>query len=312
MATYDMLDENGDIVSFDDSWGPAYNPSPDSDYSTWANYGSTDTGSWGDLGTGSGGTGSGSGAGSNVFPVGDTGSGLSGLFSGLSVSDLTKLGVLGTTAVGSVLDGQTPASTTTVNTDLPDWYTQAAQSTILKGMAAPEYTTFMDQPGALQRTTDLSSYISPYVQATLDPTLTQLGQDYSRAGDTLDANASKTGAFGGSRNILEQSLLNDSYLKAKTGATANAYGTAYTNAQSAYGKDQSIQYDDWINQYKSPLQTAGVMATTLGAVKPEGVKTTTSSTDTGSTWDQLYGLGTQLYGLGADSKAPAVTPAVTV
>jgi len=46
------------------------------------------------------------------------------------------------------------------------------------------------------------------------------------------------------------------------------------------------------------------MGTTLAAVKPDATTTTSTGTTGGSTWDKLYGLGTQLYGLGTSAGKP--------
>lgn len=292
---------SGDVVDSDyaGEWGPLKG---DPNYEDWSS-GALDTGAWGPLDYEPGYTGwvegdSATGAGAGVLDWLKQATGMSG-------ADLAKLGVFGGLKAGQVFGGTGPSNTTTQSYTQPAWYTDAAKATLLKGMQLPEYKSFLTQPGALQRTTDLAPYINPYIKASLDPTIARLEDVSARDINALNARAATTGAFGGSRNILEQNLTKERRDKAIAEATGGAYSEAFKNAQTAFGADRTTSYDDWLNQFKSPYQQAGSMATTLAAVKPEATISRTGTESQGNAWDKLYGLGTQLYGFGENSKAPA-------
>lgn len=97
-----------------------------------------------------------------------------------------------------------------------------------------------DISGIKQYNSDnIKSYMDPYVQATLNPILTQENINY--AGQRSALENSKAGAFGGDRSALQEYSLETAHSQADEKAIGDAYSQAYTNAQSAFFQDQNKQ-----------------------------------------------------------------------
>lgn len=85
-------------------------------------------------------------------------------------------------------------------------------------------------------TSNLQSYMNPYVSSVLTPELTQENINYNAQQSAL-AN-SKAGAFGGDRSALAAEGLNYVHSQTIASDVGNAYSQAYTNAQTAFFNDQ--------------------------------------------------------------------------
>jgi soluble lytic murein transglycosylase-like protein len=77
----------------------------------------------------------------------------------------------------------------------------------------------------------VGAYMNPYIQNALNPSLQLLNQQYGIAGQNQQAQATKAGAFGGSRASLENSLNQQNQMLAQNQLVGNAYNQAYGNAQ---------------------------------------------------------------------------------
>jgi hypothetical protein len=78
----------------------------------------------------------------------------------------------------------------------------------------------------------MSQYMNPYLQNTLAPSQQLLNQQYGIAGQQAAGQATASGAFGGSRNALQQGLNAQNQMLAQNQLVSNAYNNAYTNAQT--------------------------------------------------------------------------------
>jgi hypothetical protein len=81
-------------------------------------------------------------------------------------------------------------------------------------------------PGAV------GAYMNPYIQNVLAPQQQLLNQQYGIAGTQAAGQATGSGAFGGSRNALQQNLNAQNQMLAQNQLSSSAYNTAYTNAQN--------------------------------------------------------------------------------
>jgi hypothetical protein len=79
--------------------------------------------------------------------------------------------------------------------------------------------------------TAMSQYMNPYLQNTLAPAEQLLNQNYGIQGAAQQGAATQQGAFGGSRNALQQGLNQQNQMLAQNQLIGNAYNNAYTNAQ---------------------------------------------------------------------------------
>jgi len=78
----------------------------------------------------------------------------------------------------------------------------------------------------------VGAYMNPYIQNALNPALQLANQQYGIAGTQMAGQATGAGAFGGSRNALQQNLNAQNQMLAQNQLIGNAYNTAYTNAQN--------------------------------------------------------------------------------
>lgn len=86
--------------------------------------------------------------------------------------------------------------------------------------------------GSLNPAASTSSYMNPYVSATLAPTLQNLGITQQQQTAQLGGNAAMSGAFGGSNQGVQQALLDNYDQQNVTNATGAAYDNAYSAAQT--------------------------------------------------------------------------------
>jgi hypothetical protein len=78
----------------------------------------------------------------------------------------------------------------------------------------------------------MAQYMNPYLQNTLAPAQQLLNQQYGIAGQQQASGATAAGAFGGTRNALQQSLNAQNQMLAQNQLVGNAYNQAYNNAQT--------------------------------------------------------------------------------
>ena len=105
-----------------------------------------------------------------------------------------------------------------------------AGSNIGMGLAGAQsgfsYGQNAQNPGAVQ------SYMNPYLQATLDPAMQLLNQQYNQQGAYEQGAATNAGAFGGTRESLMQGLNNQNRNLAANQLVSNAYNQAYNTANT--------------------------------------------------------------------------------
>ena len=78
----------------------------------------------------------------------------------------------------------------------------------------------------------VSSYMNPYLQASLNPQLQLSNQQYGIQSAAQQGAATQAGAFGGSRNALQQSLTQQNQMLANNQLIGQGYNTAFNNAQA--------------------------------------------------------------------------------
>jgi hypothetical protein len=77
----------------------------------------------------------------------------------------------------------------------------------------------------------VGAYMNPYIQNALNPSLQLLNQQYGIAGQQQQGQATRAGAFGGTRASLERGLNQQNQMLAQNQLVGNAYNQAYGNAQ---------------------------------------------------------------------------------
>lgn len=82
-------------------------------------------------------------------------------------------------------------------------------------------------------------YMNPYLKASLDPQLAEIQRQYDITGTQEQGNATKAGAFGGSREAIMAAENQRNKNTAMNQAIGTGYNTAYNNAQQQFNADQA-------------------------------------------------------------------------
>jgi hypothetical protein len=136
---------------------------------------------------------------------------------------------------------QQAAQEQTANLQVPGQFGAATQMTGVGGLgtlgtarqeaqAGNRYNQMATNPNAM------GAFMNPYVQNSLQPQLNLIAQQGGIQGSQQQGAATQAGAFGGSRNALQQSLNQQNTLLAQQQAIGQGYNQAYNQAQ------QSMQY----------------------------------------------------------------------
>lgn len=104
-----------------------------------------------------------------------------------------------------------------------------------------------------------SQYMNPYTQSVIDTTNAQIDRNLGQTQQATNAGAVQAGAYGGTRQAVQNSMntLNANQVKAQT--TAQLQDQAYNNAQTQYNADQSRALTA-----ATANQSAGLQAANLG------------------------------------------------
>jgi hypothetical protein len=117
--------------------------------------------------------------------------------------------------------------------------------------------------------TDLTGYMNPYTQAVLDPALEDLARRADLQRNQMNANAARTGSFGGSRNMLGQMELERNTMGEMGRLSANERARAYNEAVNQFRTDQRAI--PAMYAAAQGLQGAGMQGyTNLGAYQLQG------------------------------------------
>jgi hypothetical protein len=105
------------------------------------------------------------------------------------------------------------------------------------GMAGTNYNAMATDPRSI------NAFMNPYIQASLAPQLALANQQYGIAGQQEQSNAARSGAFGGSREALMNSLNAQNQMLAQNQLIGQGYNNAFNAAQQAqqYGAGLGLQ-----------------------------------------------------------------------
>ena len=87
----------------------------------------------------------------------------------------------------------------------------------------------------------VNAQLNPYTQNVIDTTNSDLQRQNQIANTNNDASATQVGAYGGTRNAVQDSLTNEGYARAMATNTANLNQSNYTNAQQQALAQQQLQ-----------------------------------------------------------------------
>jgi hypothetical protein len=132
----------------------------------------------------------------------------------------------------------------------------------------------------------VNQYMNPYLQQSLQPQLDLMAQQNDIANQKANSQAAQQGAYGGSRQMVQNNLNDQSNKLAQANLIGQGYNTAFNNAQANIGKASDLSLQG--------LQT-GIQGANTGL---QGVNTQLSGTAQG-----MQGAGVGLSGVGAATNA---------
>jgi hypothetical protein len=120
--------------------------------------------------------------------------------------------------------------------------------------AGGNYNRMATDPSAMQ------AFMSPYAQAVIDPTLRENQRQFDIANTGRQAAAARSGAFGGSRQAIEQSEAQRNLGTLQSDTQAKGMQNAFQNAQQAqqYGANLGLQGYGQANQAAQNLGALGM------------------------------------------------------
>jgi hypothetical protein len=136
---------------------------------------------------------------------------------------------------------QNQALNTTANLQTPQQYQDASQMAAMSGMGALQagrnYAMQATNPYVTQ------AYMNPYVQASLQPQLQEMQRQYDITGTKEMSDATRAGAFGGSREALMAAENQRNKNMAMNQAIGQGYNQAFQQAQQAqqFGANLGLQ-----------------------------------------------------------------------
>ena len=132
----------------------------------------------------------------------------------------------------------------------------------------------------------VNQYMNPYLEQSLQPQLDLMAQQNDIANQKANSQAAQAGAYGGSRQMVQNSLNDQSNKLAQANLIGQGYNTAFNNAQANIGKASDLSLQG--------LQT-GIQGANTGL---QGVSTQLAGTAQG-----MEGAKTGLAGVGAATAA---------
>lgn len=132
---------------------------------------------------------------------------------------------------------QQQAQSSAANLQTPGQYGAATGLTGLAagssmGLAGQEAQTGRNLAQASTNPAAVGAYMNPFIQNALNPAQQLLNQQYGMQGAAQQGAATQAGAFGGSRNALQQGLNEQNRMLAQNQLVGNAYQNAFGQAQN--------------------------------------------------------------------------------
>jgi hypothetical protein len=145
----------------------------------------------------------------------------------------------------------------------------------------------------------VNQQLNPYTQSVIDSSNAELQRQNQIANANNDASATQVGAYGGTRNAVQDALTNEAYSKTIAQNTANLNQANYTNAQSqALAQQQLAQSAQQSNQsagLQQALGAAQIGNQSAGVVQNAGTLSNQSGTALGLLGTQQQSVAGQGY-----------------
>jgi len=153
-------------------------------------------------------------------------------------------------------------------------------------------------------------YMSPYAQQAIDPTLRENQRQFQIASTGRQAAATRAGAFGGSRQAIEQSEAQRNLGRLQSDTQAVGMQNAYQNAQQQFNADQARRQQSMLANQQAGLTTGqanlGSALQTQGLGAQQNLQSQLANQQAGLTTGQAnLGSALQTQGLGSGQSMQA-------
>jgi len=118
----------------------------------------------------------------------------------------------------------------------------ASKANALGNYAPGQFSEYGYGPARQFTGAEVNQYMSPYMQNVVDYQKAGAIQDYDRLRGSRNARAVQAGAFGGSRQGVQEALAEEALTKQLGGIEATGRQAAYEQAASQFGADRSAQF----------------------------------------------------------------------
>jgi len=169
----------------------------------------------------------------------------------------------------------------------------AAQGNIQRAQELGQYDTgqfseFDFDPTRQFTGEEAQRYMSPYIQNVLDVQKSRAVEDFERMRGSRNAQAVSAGAFGGSRQAVQEGMAEEALLKNMADIDASGYQSAFDRASQLFGTDRAAQFATQQAQAEElgRVQTGTEASRQFGA--GQGIAAIQAS---GAAAGQLAGLG---------------------
>lgn len=110
------------------------------------------------------------------------------------------------------------------------------------GQPGYEFSQYQFDPTQTFSGDVISQYMNPYMQNVVDIQKQQAASDYQIAQNQRNAQAASAGAFGGSRQAVQEAMAERDLLNRTNQIQAEGLANAYTDAQRMFGEDRAAQF----------------------------------------------------------------------
>lgn len=148
------------------------------------------------------------------------------------------------------------------------------QQQAFTGIASLDPNAGSFTPGSFTDEGVASTYMNPYVQQALNPTLDEMQRQAEIRRMSDASRLTQAGAFGGSRQAIIESELNRALMDDITGATYKAYADAYDKGANQYNTEQNLglrstmqNYGNTMDYYNNLMNLGG----TQRGIEAEGI-----------------------------------------
>lgn len=125
----------------------------------------------------------------------------------------------------------------------------------------------------------VNAQLNPYTQNVIDTTNSDLQRQNQIANTNNDASATQQGAYGGTRNAVQDSLTNEGYARAMATNTAGLNQANYTNAQQQALAQQQLQQAAQGANQSAGLSAAGLQNQSAGILGLLGSQQSSTATN---------------------------------